>query len=546
MRTHKRKYQVVAVALAGILLAAGCGGDDDDNASDTPGGSNTSGEAEGSIVVRGCKPQNPLIPTNTNETCGGNVLDAVTAKLVRYNPDDGSPENDLAESITSDNAVDYTIKIKQGVNFHDGTEVKAKNFVDAWNYGAYGPNAQLSSYFFEVIQGYKQTSAEKSKVEEMSGLKVVDDYTFTVKMASKNSTFPLRLGYTAFAPLPDSFFTDDGEAFGKLPIGAGPYKMIEGDPNRQFVLEAIPGYDRPGKPVVKTVTFKVFQDSSAAYNEVVANQLDLTDEIPTSALTDLVFKEDLDGRFVERVVGVFQAINFPSSKSDKSYDDIKLRQAISMAINRQQVIDVAFAGTREAATGWVSPVVDGYKAGACDPYCTFDADEAKKLYDESGGIDGPIRIGYNADADHKPWVEATCNSIKNALGVECLASPTVDFATFRTAITAREQKGMFRAGWQMDYPSIENFLAPLYGTGAGSNDGDYSNKAFDAQLTKAAGLTDPDERNAAYQAAELMLAKDLPSIPLWYSKEFIGFSNKVASIKQSVFGTYDLSSIVLK
>jgi oligopeptide transport system substrate-binding protein len=545
MRRQKRGYQVVAVAVAGMLLAAGCGGGDDDNASESPG-SNAAGEATGSIAVRGCKPQNPLIPTNTNETCGGNVLDAVTAKLIRYNPDDGSPENDIAESIESDNAIDYTIKIKQGVKFHDGTEVKAKNFVDAWNFGAYGPNAQLSSYFFEVIDGYKETSAEKSTVKEMSGLKVVDDYTFTVKMDSKNSTFPLRLGYTAFAPLPDSFFADNGEAFGKMPIGAGPYKVLEADPDRQIVLEAVPGYDRVGKPSVKTVTFKIFNDASAAYNEVVANQLDMTDEFPTSALTDLVYKNDLGGRFVERVVGVFQAINFPSPKADKSYDNVKLRQAISMAINRQQVIDVAFAGTREPATGWVSPVVDGYKPGACDPYCTFNAEEAKKLYKESGGHDGPITIGFNADADHKPWVEATCNSIKNALGVECLAAPTVDFATFRTAITKREQKGLFRAGWQMDYPSIENFLAPLYGTGAGSNDGDYSNKAFDDQLRKAAGITDPEKRNAAYQEAERMLAKDMPSIPLWYSKEFIGFSNKIASIKQSVFGTYDLSSIVLK
>ncbi|HUR75833.1 MAG TPA: ABC transporter substrate-binding protein [Sporichthya sp.] len=545
MRTHKRGYQVVALAVAGMLLAAGCGGGDNNTAGDKPGGSTGNGDS-GSITVRGCKPQNPLIPTNTNETCGGNILDAVTAKLVRYNPDDGSPENDIAESIESKDAITYTIKIKHGVKFHDGTEVKAKNFVDAWNFGAYGPNAQLSSYFFEVIKGYKETSAEKSTVKEMSGLKVVDDYTFKVVMDTKNSTFPVRLGYTAFAPLPDSFFADNGAAYGKLPIGAGPYKMTKADPDREFVLEAVPGYDRPGKAVVKNVTFKVFQDSTAAYNEVVANQLDMTDEFPTSALTDLVYKNDLGGRFVERVVGVFQAVNFPSPKADKSYDNVKLRQAISMAINRQEVIDVAFAGTREPATGWVSPVVDGYKAGACNPYCDFNPEEAKKLYKESGGHEGPIRIGYNGDADHKPWVEATCNSIKNVLGVECLASPTVDFATFRTAITKREQKGMFRAGWQMDYPSIENFLAPLYGTGAGSNDGDYSNKAFDAKLREAAAITDPAKRNEAYQAAELMLAKDMPSIPLWYSKEFIGFSNKIASMKQTVFGTYDLSSIVLK
>lgn len=544
MRLHKRGYQVAALAVAGMLVTTGCGGGDDNASGNEPGDS--AGGLAGAITVRGCKPQNPLIPTNTNETCGGNILDAITAKLVRYNPDDGSAENDLAESITTKDALTYTVKIKPGVMFQDGTEVKAKNFVDAWNYGAYGPNAQLSSYFFEVIKGFKETNTEKSTVKEMSGLKVVDDHTFTVKMDAKNSTFPQRLGYTAFAPLPDSFFADNGAAFGKLPIGAGPFKMVSADPDREFVLEAVPGYDRVGKPSIKSVTIKTFTDATAAYNEVVANQLDMTDELPTSAITDAVYKQDLSGRAVERVVGVFQSITFPSSKSDKSYENIKLRQAISMAIDRKQVIDIAFDGTREPATGWVSPVVDGYKAGACGQYCEFNPTEAKKLYKEVGGHDGPIRIGYNGDADHKPWVEAVCNSIKNALGAECLPTPTVDFATFRTAITKREQKGLFRTGWQMDYPSIENFLAPLYGTGAGSNDGDYTSKAFDAKLREAAGKTDPADINAKYQEAEAILGKDLPSIPLWYSKEFIAYSNRIASVKQSVFGTYDFSSIVLK
>ena len=106
---------------------------------------------------------------------------------------------------------------------------------------------------------------------------------------------------------------------------------------------------------------------------------------------------------------------------------------------------------------------------------------------EAGGFKGgKMTLSYNADSPEKGWTEATCNSIKSALGVDCVATPVVDFATFRTQIGdpacapgCRKMKGMFRTGWQMDYPSIENFLAPLYATGASSNDGDYSNPAFD-------------------------------------------------------------------
>ena len=79
-------------------------------------------------------------------------------------------------------------------------------------------------------------------------------------------------------------------------------------------------------------------------------------------------------------------------------------------------------------------------------------------------------------------------------------------------------KGMFRTGWQMDYPSIENFLAPIYKTGAGSNDGDYSNPEFDQLLNEAAA--EPRTRasaNAKYQEAEALLANDMPAIPMWYS-----------------------------
>jgi oligopeptide transport system substrate-binding protein len=98
----------------------------------------------------------------------------------------------------------------------------------------------------------------------------------------------------------------------------------------------------------------------------------------------------------------------------------------------------------------------------------------------------------------------------------------------------------------MDYPSIENFLAPIYKTGASSNDGDYSNPAFDKDLVDAAAAPDAASANAKYQEAEALLAKDMASIPMWYGKTQMGWSDKVTGVKITSFGTIDIPSISMK
>ena len=105
----------------------------------------------------------------------------------------------------------------------------------------------------------------------------------------------------------------------------------------------------------------------------------------------------------------------------------------------------------------MSPAVDGFKAGACGDSCKFDAAAAKAAFEAAGGYEGTLTMTYNADSPNKAWSEAVCNSIKNTLGIECVAVPTVDFATFNKKIDANELKGIFRSGWQADYPSIENY-----------------------------------------------------------------------------------------
>ncbi len=547
MRVKTRAMAAAAVTSLALLAACGGGGaDTPDPATSDSGG----GQAGGEITVAGCTPENPLVPGATSEVCGGDIIDAMTAKLVKYNTENAAPENDIAESIESDDNITFTVKLKP-YKFHDGTEVKAKNFVDAWNYTALQTNGQAGSYFYNAIKGFDAVApgeGEKPTAKTLSGLKVVDDKTFTIQTNGPVSNLPVRLGYSAFAPLPDSFFADP-KAFEKKPVGAGPFKM-DTISNTEFVLSKFAEYSGPTPANVDKLTFRVYQDSGAAYADAVAGSLDFIDEsnIPDDQFVGDAYKNDFDGRNSQRESLNMGWVVF-SSSDEQLKGNVPLRKAISRAIDRDLIVKQIFNNTRTPATGWVSPGVDGYKADTCGEACVFDKDAAKAAFDAAGGYDGTLTMTYNADSPNKAWSEAVCNSIKNTLGVDCVAQPTVDFATYNRKIDANELKGIFRAGWQADYPSIENYLSPLYAKGAfppGSNWPRYDNPEFDKLLTQAAAAPDTAAANALYQQAEGLLAEDFPTAPLWYNKTTAVWSDKVTNVQVNAFGVLDFAAIKLK
>ena len=150
----------------------------------------------------------------------------------------------------------------------------------------------------------------------------------------------------------------------------------------------------------------------------------------------------------------------------------------------------------------------------CGEYCTFDPEKAKQLLAKAGGFQGTLTIITNGDGGHNEWSEAVASSIRQNLGLDVQFTPTPTFSEFRRQANAREFTGMFRTGWVADYPNIETFLTQLYRTGASSNDGEYSNPAFDAALDKANAAPTVEAANKLYADAEKLLANDMPVIPL--------------------------------
>ncbi len=529
MRFSRTSKALGMMAIAALALT-GCGG------GTTDAGGTTGGDASKVIFADGSEPARPLMPTDTNEVGGGKVIDMTFAGLVSYDPS-GKPVNELAESIEGKDGQNFTIKLKKDQKFTNGEAITAQTFVDSWNFGAAAKNAQLSAGFFESIKGYDEASAEGSTVETMSGLKVVDDLTFTVELSQPESDWPLRLGYTAFVPVPSGAIADP-KAFGEKPVGNGPYMLAEGgwQHNVQIQLVPNPDYNGPRKAQNAGVTFKIYQNDDSAYQDLLGNNLDVLQTIPTNAL--LNFESDLGDRTISKPYAGNQTISIPEYLPEWSGEAGKLRrQALSMAINREEITSVIFNGARQPAKEFTAPVLDGYNASIPgSENLEFNAEKAKETWAKADAIekwdaDKTFTIAYNADkGGHKAWVEALVNQVKNNLGIKIEGKPYATFKEVRTEATAGTLTGAIRAGWQADYPSLYNFLGPIYKAGAGSNDSRYNNPTFEKTISEGLKASSVEEGNKAMNEAQEILLQDLPAIPLWYQVAQGGWSDKVTNV----------------
>ncbi len=380
MRALTRK-SALAGALGIALLASACGGGDDD---DDGGAEQATG---GSFTEQWGEPENPLIPGNTSEVQGGKVIDAIFTGLIGYDPDDAATVMENAESIeTTDDGKSWTVTLKDGWNFQDGTPVTAESYVNAWNFVAYAPNGMSQASFFGDIEGYDQVTSEDPDgdgpqeapvpaAETMSGLEVVDDKTFTVTLAGEGSNiWPAKVGYSAFMPLPESFFADP-DAFAAAPVGNGPWTFKDRQVNVSLTLEKWADYQGTEQPKADEVVFQVYQDDEAAYSAVLAGETDFMQQVPTSKLTGEIYAADFGDRSVNQPIATSQFVAFPYYV--EQFQDIKVRQALSLAIDRVAIIDAIFAGTRPPMNGFTNPNVAGYEDGACGEWCTFDADRGQ-------------------------------------------------------------------------------------------------------------------------------------------------------------------------
>ena len=540
MRTRVALLAPLAVAMLTIASLVGCGG---------------GVLSPDLVVVNGGEPPNPLIPTGTNDSQGGRILDRLFAGLMSYDAA-GHPSPEVAQSIDTADNVDYRIILKPGWTFTDGSPVTAHSFVDAWNYGALSTNAQLQQSFFSPIEGFDTvaglTRNGKPTATTMSGLRVVNDLEFTVRLKAPTIDFRLRLGHSAFYPLPEAAFRDMN-AFGQHPIGNGPYQLAEGpdgpawEHNVRIDLRPNPGYRGNRRPHNRGLRFEFYANLDTAYADLLSGNLDVLDTIPPSALP--VYKRDLGDKVTSGAAAINQSLDTPLRLPHFGGEEGRLRRlALSAAINRPQISRQIFVDTRSPARDFTARSLPGFDPNiAGSDALDFDPGRARQLWAQADAISawsGRYAIAYNADAGHQDWVDAVANSIKNVLGIDAVGAPQPTFAAFRTQITNRSIATAFRAGWQGDYPSMIEFLAPLFATGAGSNDVGYSSRQFDAALATAEAAPDLPQATVLANEAQRILFHDMPVVPLWNYISVVGWSSEVSNVTVTWNGLPDYENIV--
>ncbi|MFJ1651529.1 ABC transporter substrate-binding protein [Streptomyces sp. NPDC088337] len=535
-----RSAKWVAGAIVVALAATACGGGSGDKGES----SKKKGALAGYVSIDVGEPQKPLVPSDTNESNGAYVIRALFTQLLDFDAK-GEIVYTNAESVTTKDSKLWTVKLKAGWKFHNGEAVTAQSYVDAWNWYANVKNNQQNSFWFEDIKGYDDVHPEKGdpKTDKMSGLKAVDDTTFTIQLKNKVPYYNYKLGYSTFAPLPKVFY-DDPKAFGQKPIGNGPYQFESWTHKKQIQVKAWDGYTGPNKAQNKGLLFKHYATVEAAYQDVVSGNLDVIKQVGPTDLPK--YKQDLGDGALDQPYAAIQTLT-PVFYS-KTFKDIdpKVIQGLSMAIDRDTITKTVLNGTRTPATSFTPPQVKGNQDLNTDVF-KYDPTKAKALIKQGGGVPGnKLWIQYNTDGGHKEWVTAVCESIRNATGVDCVGDPKPDFATDLDVRGKNEVKSMYRGGWVADYPVNVNFLKELYHSKAEPNYGRFKDKAIDDLMAKGDNANSLDETVKAYQEVEKKILEKMPSIPLWYYAINGGHGKRVDNVDIDFRGDIELDKVTVK
>jgi oligopeptide transport system substrate-binding protein len=527
----------MACAAVGLALAAGPAG------YGAPAGA-ASAMSKAAISIGIGEPKHGLIPSDTAETQGQLVLTALFTPLAKVDGS-GKVTEVAAKSITTTDNKVWTIKLKHGYTFHNGEKVTSDSYIKAWNRAAYKPNEQDGNYLFAKIDGFEEVNPSGDGAEptakRLKGLKKIDNFTFRVTLSAPYVAFKAVLVNLAFAPLPKAAFKGTGfdPAFGEAPIGDGPFRM-KGSWRHDRSIEVERYNAFPGeKPKVKGILFRIYPDLETQYADLVAGRLDIAPVLPLSKLKEA--KATLGDRYRQSPRAGIGSLGFPSF--DPKYASTDARKAISMAIDRESIVNTVFDGTRTPAHSFLQPGVAGYRPDSCGEACTFAPARAKELFGKSG-FTGPVELTFNIDGGSKDWVDAVCDQIKTNLAVDCVENPIEKYADMLTLLKAHTLGlGVFRSAWTYDYPAPESILGPQYTCASTSNYSGYCNHDVDGLIAAGDAAPDQEEAVKSYQQAEDIIARDLPTVPLWYLRHVYGLGTKVRDVEVNDLGMVDFVKV---
>ena len=548
---------LAAVLVVAALALVGCGSGGDDghqpgNGQPTPGGTYN--------FPLGADPVY-LDPLNGNyESEGTQVQHQIFEGLVKYElQKDGSMKAVpcIAESwkVSRDARV-FTFTLKHGVLFQPpvSREVKAADFVASWNRVTDPRNGSLTSYVLAPILGCGDGGYRTQPRSILPGVRALDDYTLEVTLRYPFAEFALTLGHAMAAVTPVDYIDTIGEkAFNKRPVGTGPYMVQQWVHNQKVELVKNPDYwDKANAGLVDRIHMPVIPDTYTMWLEFKKGDLDFTLVPPGMVIASendpKVKSGEWTARRWPRLSTAFVGINMTDQVLGYPAGDTgaKLRQALSRAADTNAVVTVVNQGVNLPATGIVPVGVPGFRK---DQFLyQYDPEKAKQTFTEFGPVPS-LQMWYATDNTNQKIAEVLQAGWR-AAGVDTLLR-NFEFGTFLAKLSRGDTSSadqLFVTGRACDYPSMDNFLYPLFQSQQARSGSYtfYNSPKVDEILVTARSTVDDKQRWNLYAEAEKMILADAPCIPLFFYRDFRLMNNRVLGQAWNPMGFVDMWKVWVK
>jgi len=467
----------------------------------------------------GAAPPATLIPGDVRDATGRMVAGAVWTGLTAYDPRTGSTTLAAAASITSPDRKVWTVRLKAGGRFHDGSPVTARSFTGAWT--AVLREGWSGARLFTDVARLKGAAPQKDGAE---GLTVKDDLTFEVTLDRPLNGFPSLVAAPAFMPMPESVLRSrDWASYGRRPIGNGTFRVAAHGP-RETVLE---------RPNARTVVIKAMPDAARQYAAVEVGDLDVATEVPPDR------HESMDTEFRNRHLTLpGLATTYLAFPAWAERFTPGLRQALSIAIDRNAITEGALGYQATAANSLVPPgILPGHREGQCR-LCLHDPRAATAALTDAGGFTGTLTIWHEkADAE---WVEDIAEQLRKVLTIDVQPRETTA-AELRKALDERKVDGPFVLHSTAPYPAPVSALRPLLEAPTG-----YDEARVTDLVEQAEAASTPEEGVIPARLAESALLRDMPVMPLWTTHEHFVWSERTRTVTADPFTGLRLDRLSLK
>lgn len=477
------------------------------------------------------------------------VLSALFEGLVNIDFDTMEAIPGVAESWElSDDATVYTFHLRDDARWSNGDPVTAHDFAYAWRRILSPDLAAEYAYIFYPIA--KAEAFNRGDISDFGqvGVDAPDDHTFVVTLRAPTPYFLALQIHYSFYPVHQPTIEAHGGMLqrdtpwtrpGNL-VSNGPFALHAWTPMRSIEVRKSDHYWGSGGVALDAIVFHPIQNPSVEERSFRAGELDLTANVPLTKIpTYLAEQPDLI-RINPYLATEF--IRFNTKR--KPFDDARVRQAFSFAINREAIVDNVLKAGQTPAVSFVPPDTAGYTYapadGSAPPPVAYDPERARVLLAEAGfpgGADFPeVTLIYDTNDNRRILCEALQSMWSKELGVR-VELQNMDGKTWLSNMIAL-QYDLARSFWQADYPDAGNFLEMFYAT-SGNNRTGFSDVAYEEHLRAAAVATDTTDRFRAYRAAEDMLLRDAPIAPVYHQTRAFLQSPRLRGLQLNNLGRVD-------